>query len=277
MRVFTHALAFAAAALVLLVTFAPSSAEELVNETVVPAAITQTVALKREQFQTSAQPQLTNALLQAYVDRRQQLDNFEGFDVPAPKAELTEAMLMGYIAKRQNQALDAIESVDISDKPALTSAVLSSYVKADFVPTTKRVKLAEGEKLCLAQAIYHEARGESREGQLAVANVIINRAMSKKYPSTICGVVFQNADKGRYKCQFTFACDGRSDMGRERSAWNRSIKMAEDAFYEFQRGERPGVVPASVLFYHTTAVAPKWSHTFNRVAAIGSHVFYSTN
>lgn len=277
MRVFTHALAFAAAALVLLVTFAPSSAEELTNETVVPAAITQTVAMKREQFHEAAQPQLTNALLQAYVDRRQQLDNFEGFDVPAPKAELTEAVLMGYIAKRQNQALDAIESVDISDKPALTSAVLSSYVKADFVPTTKRVKLAEGEKLCLAQAIYHEARGESREGQLAVANVIINRAMSKKYPSTICGVVFQNADKGRYKCQFTFACDGRSDMGRERTAWNRSVKLAEDAFYEFQRGERPGVVPNSVLFYHTTAVAPKWSHTFNRVAAIGSHVFYSTN
>lgn len=277
MRVLTHALAFAAAALVLLLTFAPSSAEELASDAVVPTAITQNVALKREQFHTSAQPQLTNELLQAYVDRRQQLDNFEGFDVPAPKAELTEAMLMGYIAKRQNQALDAIESVDISDKPALTPAVLSSYAKADFVPTTKRVKLAEGEKLCLAQAIYHEARGESREGQLAVANVIINRAMSKKYPSTICGVVFQNADKGRYKCQFTFACDGRSDMGRERTAWNRSIKLAEDAFYEFQRGERPGVVPNSVLFYHTTAVAPKWSHTFNRVAAIGSHVFYSTN
>ncbi len=277
MRVITHALAFAAAALVLLVTFAPSSAEELANEIVVPAAITQTVALKREQFNTSAAPQLTNEVLQAYVERRKQLDSFEGFEVPAPKAELTEAMLMGYIAKRQNQALDAIESVDFSSKPALNAAVLSSYAKADFVPTTKRVKLAEGEKLCLAQAIYHEARGESREGQLAVANVIINRAMSKKYPSTICGVVFQNADKGRYKCQFTFACDGRSDLGRERNAWNRSIKMAEDAFYEFQRGERPGVVPNSVLFYHTTAVAPKWSHTFNRVAAIGSHVFYATN
>lgn len=277
MRVITHALAFAAAALVLLVTFAPSSAEELTVDAVVPAVFTQAVSLKREEFQASTQPQLTNALLQAYVDRRKQLDNFEGFNVPAPKAELTEAMLMGYIAKRQNQALDAIESVDFSNKPALTSAVLTNYVQADFVPTTKRVKLADGERLCLAQAIYHEARGESREGQLAVANVIINRAMSKKYPSTICGVVFQNADKGRYKCQFTFACDGRSDLGRERTAWNRSIKLAEDAFYEFQRGERPGVVPNSVLFYHTTAVAPRWSHTFNRVAAIGSHVFYSTN
>lgn len=277
MRAITHALAFAAAALVLLVTFAPSSAEELSIDTVVPAAFTQAVSLKREEFQASTQPKLTSDVLQAYVARKQQLDNFEGFDVPAPKAELTEAMLMGYIAKRQNQALDAIESVDFSNKPALTASVLTNYVQADFVPTTKRVKLAEGEKLCLAQAIYHEARGESRDGQLAVANVIINRAMSKKYPSTICGVVFQNADKGRYKCQFTFACDGRSDMGRERTAWNRSIKMAEDAFYEFQRGERPGVVPNSALFYHTTAVAPNWSHTFHRVAAIGSHVFYSKN
>ena len=275
MRVFTHALAFAAAALVLLVTFAPSSAEELANETVVPAAITQTVAMKREQFHAGAQPQLTNALLQAYVDRRQQLDSFAGFDVPAPKAELTEAVLMGYIAKRQNQALDAIESVDISDKPALTTAVLSSYAKADFVPTFKRVKLAEGEKLCLAQAIYHEARGESREGQLAVANVIINRAMSKKFPTTLCGVVFQNADQGYHRCQFTFACDGRSDMGTEKAAWNRATKMAAVAYSEFRQGDRPGVIPNSALYYHTVSVNPGWSDKFKRVAVIGAHEFYS--
>ena len=275
MRVLTHALAIAAAAFVLQVTLAPVSAQEFAE--VVPAAITDGVALKRQEFNTAAQPQLTNALLQAYVDRKQQLDQFKGFDVETPKVELTEAVLMGYIARQQNQALDAIEAADFSNGPALTAAVLTNYAQDGFVPTTKRVKLADGEKLCLAQAIYHEARGETREGQLAVANVIINRAMSKQYPSTICGVVFQNAEKGRYKCQFTFACDGRSDMGRERTAWNRSMQMAEDAFYEFQRGERPGVVPNSVLFYHTTAVAPKWSHTFNRVAAIGSHVFYSTN
>ncbi len=277
LRAFTHAVTIAAAAFVLFVTVAPVSAEEPVNAIVVPAAFSPTIASKREQFQTLSQPQLTSELLAAYVERKQQLKTFNAFTVPAPDAELTEQMLLGYIAKRRNLALDAIESVDITNKPALTADVVSSYAVKAFVPTVKRVKLADSEKLCLAQAIYHEARGESREGQLAVANVIINRAMSKKYPSTICGVVFQNADKGRYKCQFTFACDGRSDMGRERSAWNRSLNMAEDAFYEFQRGERPGVVPNSVLFYHTTAVAPKWSHTFRRVAAIGSHVFYATN
>lgn len=256
---------------------APVAAEDVVLEQVFPAPLTQTVIAKRQSYTGQAEPKLTNALLAAYVERQQQLQTFNGFDVQPTGAELTEAVLSSYIAKRRNDALDAIESVDTTTGPSLTSAVLVAYAEEKFVPTAKKVKLADSERLCLAQAIYHEARGESADGQMAVANVIINRAFSKKYPSTICGVVFQNADKGRYKCQFTFACDGRSDMGTERTAWNRSVKMAEDAFAEFQRGQRPGVVPNGVLFYHTTAVAPKWSHTFRRVAAIGSHVFYSQN
>jgi spore germination cell wall hydrolase CwlJ-like protein len=274
-RVLMHAIALSAAALVLFVTVAPSSAEEVA--VVVPADFTHAVVLKREQYWEATQPKLTGDLLAAYVQRQQQLENFDGFDVAPTGADLTEAMVSSYIAKRRNDALDAIESVDTTTGPGLTSAVLVAYAEEKFVPTPKKIKLAESERLCLAQAIYHEARGESKDGQMAVANVIINRAFSKKYPSTICGVVFQNADKGKYKCQFTFACDGRSDMGTERAAWNRSIKMAETAFHEFQQGERPGVIPNSALYYHTTSVAPKWSNTFHRVASIGSHVFYSSN
>ncbi len=261
--------------MVLLVTLSPSSAEDLSSSLVVPAPLPEALSAKREQFFDATQPKLTNAFLQAYVDRRQKLQDFNGFDVPEPRVELTENVLMGYIASRQHRALDAIEHIDFTDKPALTADVLSDYAATGFVPTVKRVKLAEGEKLCLAQAIYHEARGESRDGQLAVANVIINRAFSKKFPTTICGVVYQNADKGRYKCQFTFACDGRSDMGRERTAWDRSVELATQAFHEFQQGDRPGVVPDSALFYHTTEVSPDWSNTFRRVAAIGSHIFYA--
>lgn len=268
-------MAFAAAALVLLITLSPSSAEDLPGALVMPASLSDTLTAKRVQFYEATQPRLTNTLLQAYVDRQQQLQSFDAFDVPAPQVELTENVLMGYIARRQNQALDAIETVDISEKPALTADVLAGYATSDFVPTVKLVKLADGEKHCLAQAIYHEARGESLDGQLAVANVIINRALSKKYPTTICGVVYQNADKGRYKCQFSFACDGKSDAGREPAAWSRSIELAETAFHEFQRGDRPGVVPNSALFYHTTEVSPDWSNTFRRVAAIGSHIFYA--
>jgi spore germination cell wall hydrolase CwlJ-like protein len=287
-RALVRAFAVASAALVAFSAI-PVAAEEVTPvEQVIPAPFTSAIALKRQawRFQrlaeqqaaaTAAQPKLTNDVLAAYLERKQQLAQFDGFNVVAQPAAVTEDMLMGYIAKRRNDALTAIESVDATAKPALTSAVLMAYAEKGYTPTVKKVKLADDEMLCLTQAIYHEARGESREGQLAVANVIINRAMSKKYPSTICGVVFQNADKGRYKCQFTFACDGRSDMGRERTAWNRSAQMAEDAFYEFQKGDRPGVIPDSALFYHTTAVAPRWSHTFHRVAAIGSHVFYSQN
>jgi len=277
MRVLTHALVFVAAAFVLLVSFAPSSAQEIAIDEVVPLRLTLNVSEKRQEFYSATQPKLTSAVLQAYIDKQQQLQSFDAFDVPAAAPELTQEVLMGYIARRQNQALDAIEAADRSDRPALTADVLSSYAEDAFVPTMKKVKLADSERTCLAQAIYHEARGEPREGQLAVANVIINRAFSKKYPQTICGVVFQNADKGRYKCQFTFACDGRSDVGTERAAWNRSVKLAETAFHEFQTGDRPGVIPDSALFYHTTSVAPGWGNKFRRVATIGSHIFYSSN
>jgi spore germination cell wall hydrolase CwlJ-like protein len=191
-------------------------------------------------------------------------------------ATLTEDVLLSYIDRTRGTNL-ALAAIDEIDQPALNPDMLEVYAQKKFVPTAKRLKLSKAEQLCLTQAIYHEARGESEAGQWAVANVIINRAMSRKFPSTLCGVVFQNADLGRYKCQFTFACDGRSDMGTEQAAWNRAAKMALKAVREFQRGERPGVVPASALYYHTTAVSPSWSNKFQRVATIGSHLFYAPN
>lgn len=246
-----------------------------------PAELTPTLAAERLQPVTelrpsfSAQPALTNDLLAAYVARQQQLKSFANFDV-AP-TELNEQVLLGYIdrTRNANMALSAIDTV--ADRPALNPDMLEVYAQKKFVPTVKKVKLSKEEQLCLAQAIYHEARGESQEGQWAVANVIINRAMSRKFPQTLCGVVFQNAQNGYHRCQFTFACDGKSDFGTETGAWNRAVKMASAAYREFQQGDTPGVVPSSALYYHTTAVAPSWSTKFHRVASIGSHVFYSTN
>lgn len=273
----------AAAACVAVLAIAGSTGLSLAEDAaptleVFPAPLSANLLAKRQAYFEATQPQLTEALLAAYVDRQQKLKEFDVAAVVEPAStNITSALISSYIDRRRNDALTAIEQVSRREAPALTNAVLVAYAENSFVPTPKKVKLADSERQCLAQAIYHEARGESEAGQMAVANVIINRAFSKKYPSTICGVVYQNADKGRYKCQFTFACDGRSDEGTERAAWNRSVELAEAAFAEFQRGERPDVVPGSVLYYHTTAVAPKWSHTFRRVASIGSHVFYSAN
>jgi spore germination cell wall hydrolase CwlJ-like protein len=268
-------IARAAAALALLVglcglpTFV--LADNAAVQPVVPAPISKELAALRARPQ---QPALTNAVLAAYVDRQKQLKAFDAFDVPAPREELTEAVLSSYIARSQNPALAAIEQAERPKAPALTNAVLSDYA-AGYQSTARRVKLAADERNCLATAIYHEARGESEDGQWAVANVIINRAFSKKYPSTICGVVYQNADKGKFRCQFTFACDGRPDTGTERGAWKRALEIADTAYDDFRRGERLDILPSTAMYYHTTAVSPDWSRSFKRVAAIGSHIFYS--
>lgn len=174
----------------------------------------------------------------------------------------------------------APDEIVASVTPALNDEVLSKYVKSKFVPTHKKLDNARRERLCLAQAIYHEARGEPVKGQWAVANVVLNRVASKRYPSTICGVVFQNADKGKYRCQFSFACDGRSDMGGNgnrivRESWVRANVMALAAYKQFQKGHRPQTLPATALYYHTLNVSPNWSNSFQPVAAIGSHIFYA--
>jgi len=267
-----HAVAFGSAALVLAVTLNPGRAQDLTFE-LVPASYSPTIAVIRMQ-PALVEPTLTPQLLTAYVQRQKQLTTFNHFDTKT-NGRLTDDLLSSYVAKQHNPALDAIAAVD--NTPQLTADLLSKYVEGDFRPTAQKVELANDEMLCLTQAIYHEARGEPESGQMAVANVIVNRAMSRKFPSTICGVIFQNAERGRYKCQFTFACDGRSDMGTERRAWNRASHLAEVAFREFQQGKRPDIVPSTALYYHTTGVKPKWSYTFNRVAAIGTHLFYAVN
>jgi len=224
-------------------------------------------------------PALTNDLLAAYVQRQQQLKTFSSFDVTATD-QLNEQVLLGYIDRTRagtagsSGALAAIDT--FADKPALSPDVLSTYAQKKFVPTVAKVQKSRSEQLCLTQAIYHEARGESEQGQWAVANVIINRAMSKKFPGTLCGVVFQNADQGYHRCQFTFACDGKSDMGTERGAWTRATKLAAEAYSDFSQGKRPGIIPSNALYYHTTAVSPNWGNA-KRVATIGAHEFYALN
>jgi hypothetical protein len=227
------------------------------------------------------QQPLTPRLLENYAARQQQLRAFDAFD-PAAPGEITEDILLGYIARGSlgggNGALAAIESFTMpGSEPTLTESLLTAYIQQGYEPTERRIETADRERGCLAQAIYHEARGESAEGQLAVANVIVNRANSARYPDTLCGVIYQNVDRGRYRCQFTFACDGRDDTPRERAAWARSQALADRVYASYAKGANPGAVPSSTLYYHTTAVRPSWSHTFRRVAQIGSHIFYSPN
>ena len=121
------------------------------------------------------------------------------------------------------------------------------------------------EEMCLAKAVYFEARSESLEGQLAVAQVVLNRAASGVYPPSICGVVTQHA-------QFSFVRRGRIPMAdRASEAWRKAVAIAHIAEDKLAQAQ----VPASVLWYHATYVSPGWGKRLTREAQIGLHIFYS--
>jgi len=121
---------------------------------------------------------------------------------------------------------------------------------------------------CLTQAVYYEARGESPQGQAAVAQVVMNRVRHPAFPKTVCGVVFQGASAGR-GCQFSFACDGSMDDRREPGAWRRAEAVAAHAL--------AGAVMAQVgkaTHFHAVDMGAPWSQDMIRVAQVGMHVFY---
>lgn len=121
---------------------------------------------------------------------------------------------------------------------------------------------------CLSQAIYYESRSEAFVGQLAVAQVIMNRVRHPAYPDTICGVVFQGSERNT-GCQFSFTCDGSFSRTPRGRAWRRSELVAQHAFMGFGRD-----VTRRATHYHTVAVDPHWSTSLVRTRRIGTHIFY---
>lgn len=124
------------------------------------------------------------------------------------------------------------------------------------------------ERLCLARAIYHEARGETFDGQVAVAQVILNRVRSVKWPKTICGVVNQGVERGE-KCQFSFACVPNLSQPSG-DDWDTSQRLADQAL----NGQAWLRELRDAAYYHTTAVAPVWRLGVTRIGVIGTHIFY---
>ena len=122
---------------------------------------------------------------------------------------------------------------------------------------------------CLTQAIYFEARGEPVRGQIAVAQVVMNRVFSGYYPGTVCGVVYQNANR-HLACQFTFACDGLPEVVREPDAWERAKRIAGETL----DGELWLPEVGKATHYHAYWVHPSWVHEMTRMYKLGVHTFY---
>ena len=146
--------------------------------------------------------------------------------------------------------------------PAVTALGLE---EAKLAP----VRHLQEELNCLALNIYFEARNEPSEGQAAVAHVVLNRVSDPRFPDTVCRVVRQGGERVRYRCQFSWWCDGLSDRPRNRKVWEAAKAMAGDVYWG--RSEDP---TNGAMWYHADYVMPYWGWVFERGPKIGRHIFY---
>jgi len=181
-----------------------------------------------------------------------------------------ETMTAGYESQLalplQTREQRAALKIALSDK----EDVLGNFVDYSFSDLHDARK-EERQRKCLAQAIYFEARSEARMGQLAVADVVINRVDSRHYPDTICEVVFQGSERVT-GCQFSFTCDGSMDnvrLDQSNRKWIASVNLAGSVL----AGMR---VPVSrnATHYHADYVDPVWAENLLPTATIGTHKFY---
>ncbi len=147
-------------------------------------------------------------------------------------------------------------TLPIPERAVLNATDLNSLVSAHLGSTADNA-----EERCLASAIYFEAKSESFEGQLAVAQVVLNRANSGRFASSICGVVLQRS-------QFSFVRSGAiPSINNQERAWREAMGIARIAKAKLYASRAPGA-----LYFHAARVAPNWK--LNRVASIGNHIFY---
>ncbi len=152
---------------------------------------------------------------------------------------------------------DAVSFAEIPDVPEFAPVAASAPKKR-----------GQAQWYCLAEAIYFEARSEAAIAQRAVAEVVMNRVDSRRYPDSVCEVVNQGSHK-RHRCQFSYNCDGRPETIHNARAWSRAKDIAKDMVIAELRPLTRGAT-----HYHTTAVRPFWSNSLERTAKYGAHIFY---
>jgi spore germination cell wall hydrolase CwlJ-like protein len=169
-------------------------------------------------------------------------------------------------SKSTGKAADSGESV--APKGEVNADDQRDKTPAERLGLLDEKSRAKSEK-CLAEAVYFEARGEAVRGQIAVAQVVLNRAFSGFYPTTVCGVVYQNKHR-HFACQFTFACDNVADIVREPDMWDRARRIAK-AMLDGQIW-LPEVGHST--HYHAYWVHPSWVSEMKKMYKFGVHTFY---
>ena len=171
-------------------------------------------------------------------------------------------------------AVMTFQPVEADEAVALNAAVpnfagpilAASPFKAEMALANIGTRMSALE--CLTSAIYYEAASESAAGQRAVAQVVLNRVRHPAYPNTVCGVVFQGAERTT-GCQFTFTCDGSLARQRHPVLWARATAIAAAAMSGYV--ER---AVGTATHYHTIWVVPYWQSSLTKVTTLGAHIFY---
>ena len=148
---------------------------------------------------------------------------------------------------------------------------------ASFLMTPEAMQLGP-DVTCMAMNIYMEAGNQSVAGKLAVGHVTLNRVDMERYPSSVCGVVTQGptyqTKSGmtfpvKWRCQFSWFCDGKADKPVDSITWNESIhlekKILHNRMYDFTDG---------ATHYHNDQVSPAWSRQLKKIVVIDNHTFY---
>jgi len=201
--------------------------------------------------------QTNNILKLQEEDQAQELQQINVVPVYLPEPSAAQLV-------NRNNSLDYInESVDII--------------------SISKISIPKRELTCLATNIYHEARGESDNGKVAVAHVTLNRVNSSRYPDSICDVVYQAVHSKwwlenhnrlvpvRYMCQFTWYCDGKSDSVDPFSkGWQDSVYIAMAVLVDKYNDPTHG----ATHYYNYHVTKPDWSYVFAHTATIDNHTFY---
>ena len=161
-------------------------------------------------------------------------------------------------------------ALDVEDARTINSLIPTVGDMEPAMPFVLQSTGAERERAihCMTQAIYYEAAREPTEGQAAVAQVVLNRMRHPAYPKTICGVVYQGAERFT-GCQFSFTCDGSVLRAPMAEYWTRARIVAERALNGYVQ---PAVGTAT--FYHADYVYPAWGPMLVKLNQIGAHIFY---
>jgi N-acetylmuramoyl-L-alanine amidase len=184
------------------------------------------------------------------------------------------AMAVVYMtAERALAAVDPVEVIEYDSErmlefePNFEVPVLETSLRPRPRPNTALPTHVydEDHQHCLAQNIYFEARGESIDGQAAVAWVTLNRLMDSQFPDTVCDVVWQRS-------QFSWTHDGKSDTPRDADSWQRAQRIALDVVNQYAPEND---ITSGSTYFHERSISPSWSKRFERVGQIDNHIFYA--